>query len=1157
MTAFEKVVPIDIGVRTRAIEATNRSVALEAGAGAGKTSVLVDRVLAVLESGTAPGRIAVITFTEKAAGEIAERVRDRIEVRLADAKGMARHVLERAVANLPDMATSTIHGFARTLLEREAFEASWAPRTELLASSLLTSAVDVAYAEWRRGFDARHPEEARRIGDRAAPSTLKAGAMKLLENRDLEPVVGDVPWAKARDELRTLHAALVEAAAACGNPAGCTLLKKNGPCIEQLAAALALEDPQASVEAALAVKGWNLRGGKAADWLDGSKDVFTDAVKAVRDDWCKRVERERYAPLHRTVIRDLVEHFLPAVDREKQSRGQAQFDDLLFRARALLSDNADARRRLALRYDALLIDEVQDTDPVQAEIALLLTRDPDAEGAWSEHPPRPGRLFAVGDAKQSIYGFRRADVATWRSIEAAIAKDGEKLRLSQNFRSVPGIVAFANHAFSTLADYTPVVAHRGPAALDAVVVVRTTREEEHEAAVRHVHELLESKAEVWDRSAGLRPIRASDVMVVLPAWSKANLLLDTFGAAGISAVVEGGSSFFERDEVRLALAALKLFEEPGDAEAVVFVLRGVFGLSHEDLARHVANGGLWRYTREDQPPGPVADALATLRTIRLERRRRSLVALLDALLDRTRAAAVWSLTARGVSALANLDKVRELVRQLEGVVETSAEVIAGLERMALAKADDLPVVDPDVDAVRITTLFGAKGREAPVVVLVHADRRAGDATAIVDREARAVAITMRDLKPPGYNEIEARFRIEEQEERRRWMYVAATRARDQLVICYTEKSKLLDADLAAAVDGAEDVEHDGLHRIADGVEVRIRDGGRLSRPPSSVETFPGRDEVIDRLLTDPPEQGDGDEHEWLATQRREVKSAERASVRWRSVSQDVKPVRATHSAGLGQLAGRVVHRVMEHLDLSLDAETLEALVPGMTAVQAHIVGLPDSDQEVVQEIVRGLLASDVVRRARTAPERWQEAEFSYTDRGRIIAGTIDLCFPTDTTRRSWVVVDYKSDVPPRGSPEHAAYEQQIAHYARALIANLVDHDVEIVERHIVGPHPSIGVDARARALQEVEPSMAPALEALLDAGAPVPDVGMDVGADEIIGQLELSWEDQKLGLLVDPDDAERRGIAAEGYTIVSADTSASDWITVAFDELASHLGIVR
>ena len=115
MTAFEKVVPIDIGVRTRAIEATNRSVALEAGAGAGKTSVLVDRVLAVLESGTVPGRIAVITFTEKAAGEIAERVRDRIEVRLADAKGMARHVLERAVANLPDMATSTIHGFARTL----------------------------------------------------------------------------------------------------------------------------------------------------------------------------------------------------------------------------------------------------------------------------------------------------------------------------------------------------------------------------------------------------------------------------------------------------------------------------------------------------------------------------------------------------------------------------------------------------------------------------------------------------------------------------------------------------------------------------------------------------------------------------------------------------------------------------------------------------------------------------------------------------------------------------------------------------------------------------------------------------------------------------------------------------------------------------------
>src|SRR5690606_13730382 len=152
---------------------------------------------------------------------------------------------------------------------------------------------------------------------------------------------------------------------------------------------------------------------------------------------------------------------------------------------------------------------------------------------------------------------------------------------------------------------------------------------------------------------------------LVPSWTRADQLAATLLAAGVPAVVEGGRTFFDRDEVRLVIAVLSAFEEPGHAEAIVLALRGLFGLSLDELARFRAADGRWSLAQTRQPPGPVADALAVLRRIAARRGQVSWVTLLDDVLEATGAPAVWSLLARGPSMLANVDKLRALIREIE------------------------------------------------------------------------------------------------------------------------------------------------------------------------------------------------------------------------------------------------------------------------------------------------------------------------------------------------------------------------------------------------------------------------------------------------------------------------------------------------------------
>lgn len=1163
--------PMDHAVRQKAATAVGTSFTLSAGAGAGKTSVLVDRLVHHLLDEVPPDRIAAITFTRAAASELMSRSRDAIEDRLEAAVngGSAQEALRLSgiLSDFGRLTLSTIHAFCQTMLEAEALDAQWAPETEV-ADIQGAASLDEVYETWRQGFDSRHPEQviSMRI-DASETSFMQSASIRqladtLVENRDLRPVVADavnIDWLSAHQSLLGLRDDLQQGLDRCRAPERCKLTAAARPFFQALCALCAdIPDPQRCVELALELAVPKLgRKGNAKDWSKQDKEAILLSYQDMRD-WTQRWAEQIGGHLHRLLVADLVAFYLPALRDARLARAQADFADLLFRSRRLLLDHPDARARLAERFQVVLIDEVQDTDPIQAEVAALLTQAIPG-GPWQGSRPRPGSLFVVGDPRQSIYRFRRADVQVWQQLQSMVSASGEALSLQQNFRSVPGIVAWVNHVFAELPGFAPQQPHRAPASLPPVVTLQASETpQEVDTLIAYLSELKRSGAHVFDKDLRReRPLRDSDILILLPAWTKALELQEKMLLAGFECTVEGGSGFFERDEIRLSLAALRAIEEPGDSEAIVCVLRGLFGLSFAELAQHRLADGSWSYFHPSPPPGPVSDALKELRHLHHERHRQSLVDLLDGLLDHTAAPAVWALTVRRWSILANLDKLRALIRDLEPRTASSSEVIEALERMRQSGSEDLSLVDVDAGAVRIMSYFKAKGLEAPVVAIVHAKRRPSTINHTIQRREDGDWIAARASKriaPPGWGAFEKDEREALNEERRRWMYVAATRARDHLILVTSPKGgSLYTRDILQGMGALDPSLHGLPQTLAPGVTVTHIDAEQLAPPRYDRSTFPGLDEHVDALLESSPQQGDPAG----AARRQAVLQAlalsRSGSTRWRSVgSLSHRRMISFEGGGVGPRGGTLVHQVMEHLDLAEPAEALRAKVPGLTRAFGALAGIEGELLDRCEVVTMRLLELPIIQEAREAPERWREVDFAYPKRGTIVAGRIDLCFPTSADRTQWKVVDWKSHLPPEGSELHERYRRQLAWYAQALLATVTP--CKTVETVLAGPHQELGCgDLRAEKLEVVHPYLSSLLSELHSHGHD-PEVGMELDTASYV-QLELAWPTEKLGLGIDLSTAEQTSARADGWTLILADTTAPSWPSRARESVYSALGL--
>jgi ATP-dependent helicase/nuclease subunit A len=1129
--------PIDHEHRERASKELGTSVALAAGAGSGKTTVLTERVLNLLRSGTPPHRIAAITFTEKAAGEIRGRVREAVEQAQRETP---TPYLDQALRRFGELQLSTIHSFCRTLLLSEALEAGWAPDTELFDSGALGPLVRRAVRRWRPGFEQRHPDAAMLTRISATTDQLVNAAHALVQYRDLEPVTSPRGYSPTRhfEALITCRESFEAALATCVAPETCKLVGNNTGLREGLERWCSAGADSGVTRAMLSPEKGSRAGGRAADWPSG-KQALLDAIQEFQS-WRTRAFEE----LHGLVVSDMREHLVPTVDLEKANTAVAQHDDLLFRAQQLLASHPSIRARLAAHFDAILIDEVQDTDPLQAEIAMLLSREPEASGGWHAHPPLPGRLFAVGDPKQSIYRFRRADVETWARLVNVVRKDGAGLILRQNFRSVPGIVRWVNHTFQAMPGYTPQDAHRGVGTLAPVVCLPLESfDDEAEAIARHL----------WDLRRREALSKWSDVMVLLPAWTHGDALQRALSGFGIPASIEGGRGFFQREEIETALNCMAAIAEPADSAAMVEVLRVWFAVSLNDLAVHVDAGGALRYTVPDQPSGPVGRAMSVFSRLRRARMRLSWVHVLDQLLEHARIRELYAVLPDGPARLANLDKLFQAIRELEAAGNLPSEVLDELRKRADDDKDSIQSRDePRHDAVRITSIFKAKGLEAPVVVLARNQRKAQSIDIAVDRDRGQVGISVsRLLKPAGWEALKETEKRAYDGERQRWMYVATTRARDQLVVPVTDgaRSCLTKQWLERGLVGVDGASHDSDVHIADGVSVRVRHWTSLAPAVVHEGPFgPHTPAFADAITKDPI--GDETGAAWDARRRSSIRSSVRACPRFKTATQvaHTHRVAAGSGTGLGNIAGSVIHDVLDHLDLKAPLEERHASAMRWMELLGRDHGLEADRWEPCKEALTRILRHAVFDRIAAAEEVWKEVPFAFSERGTQIHGVIDCCFPVDAERKRWVVVDWKSDLPAPGSAAHKNYERQISLYARAVLATVTP--CEHVETLLVGPHPELGLpEPEDIALDAVEEELRPVLERLIARGVAAPVVGTELEGIPV----ELLWEDKGLVLVLDADTDSVAELEGQGLAVIAVDTDDVDWPERSEDQLRENL----
>ncbi|NUO51493.1 MAG: UvrD-helicase domain-containing protein [Polyangiaceae bacterium] len=778
----------DEAARQRIVSDLDTTFLVEAAAGTGKTTMLVRRFVALLRKGADVAGLAAVTFTDKAAGELKVRIRGVIESERREASDAERAALGRALARLEEARISTLHTFAADLLRERPIEAGIDPRFVPSSEDDAKATFEEAFARWLEGaLGRRAPAVERALARReVSVDRLRKAARDLVDHRHLGAPWRDKPWdsAAARNEaLDRLQAfvTLVEPSRS-----------KTDPFRKALAPAMALAErahriSDAEIEAELVTLARS-RDAKKPRWDRARlvKGVGRDEVKAVHEALYECLEayaRSADADLA-TRLRGELWGVIDVYEELKASRGILDFDDLLLRTRSLLAGDPEVRRRFAGRLTHLLVDEFQDTDPSQAAILLLLASDrPDAADPLAS-PPAPGKLFCVGDPKQSIYRFRHADIATYARVkELVVASGGAVLELGRSYRAVPGIQAFVNATFAPLLTGDPVslqAAHvplervRGvigdqPAVMGVPVpkpygknerLAKVALRASYPAALAAQIAWLirESGYRVAQKGGGTARIGPGDICVLfrqMGGFGEVSVreLTAALTQRSIPFSVVGGSSASTGDEIRGVVAALAAVERPGDSLAVYAALHGfLFGISDESLFEYKVRYGsidplVRPRTELPRELSSIGNALVILGELYLRRNSRPPAETVFELLKRTRGHLSISLSANGEQTMTDLARIahRAVAHERHGGLSFRAFIDELEESMVQGASGEW---DENATGVRIMTAHRAKGLEFPVVAIgdpASAAARAPDR--VVDVREEVAALELAGLAP--------------------------------------------------------------------------------------------------------------------------------------------------------------------------------------------------------------------------------------------------------------------------------------------------------------------------------------------------------------------------------------------------------------------------
>ena len=798
------------------------------------------------------------------------------------------------------------------------------------------------------------------------------------------------------------------------------------------------------------------------------------------------------------------------------------------RARDLVRDCVDVRAAFQTRFTHLFVDEFQDTDPLQAELLLLLSADDPACRDWRLVAPKQGKLFVVGDPKQSIYRFRRADVGIYEDVREQLARHGAECpTLSTSFRSTPSIQRVVNAAFAprmqgdraaVQASYVPLQPVRqDPDAQPGVVALSIPRplgyldQVRKGAIAKSLPDAVGAFVEWLVKSSGWtvtdrdRPgerlaidprhvcllFRRFDTRVYDRSGSRMEDVtrpyVQALEARGIPHLLVGGKSFHEREEVETMRTALAALEWPDDELSVFGTVRGaLFAVGDEALLEYRAMARRVHPFRRPEGPlpehlKPVGDALDLLRDLSQKRNIRPVEETIALLLGASRAHAIFALRPSGEQALANVQYISELARQYEasGGLSFRGFVDELQEEADAARAAEAPILEEGSDGVRLMTAHKAKGLEFPIVVLadIGADLSRSTASRWVDASAGRFAVGLAGWAPIDLLDHEAEEVRRDAAEGVRVAYVAATRARDLLVVpaagdtplesswtsplneaIFPQWDRRREARQASwhprfAADSVFEREgplplsnvRPGVHALtsADGVsfEVTWWDPGALD-----LDRQPNFGLRREELIAKDAPRGvvEAGKERFYAWRSRHEGAIERGSkptrrvltVRARAAQIEPEPQAAPTSVervggqaatATGPRFGALVHAVLAVAPLDGQAPTVRAIV----AQQARLLGATAREQDAATSRVVAVLGHPVFDRIRAAEARGgvrREVPVSLAvDDGTLVEGVVDLAFEEG---EGWVVVDFKTDVDPSESLD--AYIRQVQLYAEAI-----------------------------------------------------------------------------------------------------------------------------
>ena len=1080
--------------RERIKSALDVNMLVEAAAGTGKTTVLLERMVELIRTGRCShiSRLAAITFTRKAAAELRSRFQSELEKAVREAgkeKNEEKKRLEDALMHIEQCFIGTIHSFCARLLRERPLEAEVDLSFEELDETEDKMLLDDAWEEFAAVAIADDPEN---INNKLRAVGLKLNDLKsafeIYANfADVEawPAMEKPPEMPTAEELNRRIRGYVEHMEEVepqlpeedGEP------KRMKRTYRSISLKFRQNDPDDIAAAMSLIEELNRK--PPSIWRSTPKEERA-LLKREQSLWNERKEEMDTAGLVDNWYNIRYEVAMEALglasehyQRMRERLGVLNFQDLLNKAARLLRETPEVRSYFAGRYSHLLVDEFQDTDPIQAEMMLLLTSsDTDTAGLnWLESHPRPGALFVVGDPKQSIYRFRRADIATYNLVKRKFEEweDAEVLELSSNFRSVGPVLQFVHDCFSDQFEppgqptpespsYVKLEKCKREAETGELTGVKVLRVpcgdngkadplKEADIIARFIVEAVKSRKKVT-RTAPLdgekaKPGESSwgDFMIITFKKNELEPFARRLQELGAPCRVSGSAGLASVRELKLLLTCLKAAVHPDNPVLLVAALRSeLFGISDASLYRFKKEGGRFDYRCEREIPRSLpgeekeafADAFRRLHEYAELLDRLPPVSALERIADDLGLFALAGRREGGDVAAGSIAKALEVLRSERAGRWTVPQFLETLEELAsgAVESDGMSALPERPDAVQIMNLHRVKGLQAPVVFLagvsspiklesqLHIDRSdisAGKATGYM--EIRRPAYNKKRggvvACPQGWADRQKREDLFQGKEKVRLRYVGATRPESMLVVSLSAGGEeTMWSHFAPALESAPELL---LPEESEWEEGEKKEKEVPCTPLKAAETIRARL----RKASSPT---------WELAAAKELALASCGRVSQRRPAPIEREMDSLEDlledAEKGVLWGAVVHELLE-LGTRIDGVDL---LPAASALLEEN-GLDARFAPDAFALVQAVMRSTLWKRAAESQVRLAEVPFCVlleeSAKPTLLRGKIDLAF---REKDGWVIVDYKTDRPTEAlsSAELAEkYAPQVHLYARA------------------------------------------------------------------------------------------------------------------------------